>query len=277
MISRLLNLLSTGRVYPFILGRFYFIRKLTSLIKGIISREPRADLRSTTCFPSVSVREAVTDLRKNAFTFGLDLSESDTLEIRKFAETNPCTGKGLKRNFFYDEVKNGRLQDGSLVALGQLQKPQRCAAISRISRDPTLWEIATQYLGYTPKRADTRLFWSFASDLTDSDRRKLNQTIDFHIDVYSFNFCYAHWYISDVTKDSGAHELIRGSHVNKRLRWLIGSTKLSYDVLADYYKPEEFTVIEGSAGRGFIEDTSCYHRAIPPLTSDRLLLQIRMF
>jgi hypothetical protein len=244
MVKRLISLVSTGRIYPFILGRFYLIRKLTSLIKKITSPKKRPDLQSSTCFPSVSVSRAVSDLRENAVAFGLDLSESDSQEIREFAETNPCTREGLKRDFFYNDVKNGRLQDGSLVALGRLRKPHLCAPISRISRDPALWEIAKQYLGYTPKRADIRLFWSFASDLTDSDRRKLAQTIDFHIDVYSFNFCYAHWYISDVTKDSGAHELIRGSHIKKRLRWLFGSTMQSSDVLAEYYKPDDFLVIE---------------------------------
>jgi hypothetical protein len=68
----------------------------------------------------VSVGKAVGDLRENPVAFGLDLSERDSQEIREFAETNPCTREGLKSDFYYNDVKNGRLQDGSLVALGTM-------------------------------------------------------------------------------------------------------------------------------------------------------------
>jgi hypothetical protein len=34
-------------------------------------------------------------------------------------------------------------------------------------------------------------------------------------------------------------------------------------------------VMEGAAGFGFLEDSSCYHKALPPLSGDRLILQLR--
>ena len=38
---------------------------------------------------------------------------------------------------------------------------------------------------------------------------------------------------------------------------------------------DDFKIIEGNAGCGFIEDTSCYHKAHIPETKPRLALQIR--
>ena len=41
------------------------------------------------------------------------------------------------------------------------------------------------------------------------------------------------------------------------------------------YSTNDFIVVEGSAGYGFIEDTSCYHRALKPINKSRLCLQFR--
>ena len=34
-------------------------------------------------------------------------------------------------------------------------------------------------------------------------------------------------------------------------------------------------IMEGRAGFGFLEDSSCYHKALPPQSGDRLILQLR--
>ena len=41
------------------------------------------------------------------------------------------------------------------------------------------------------------------------------------------------------------------------------------------YGPEAERLIEGPAGSGFLEDTSCYHKALAPVSADRLMLQFR--
>jgi hypothetical protein len=38
---------------------------------------------------------------------------------------------------------------------------------------------------------------------------------------------------------------------------------------------ENEIMIEGEAGTGFVQDTSCYHRATPPIQRDRLMLAVR--
>jgi hypothetical protein len=48
------------------------------------------------------------------------------------------------------------------------------------------------------------------------------------------------------------------------------------EAVLDYFGREAEVIIEGAAGCGFLEDASCYHKALPPKTYERLMLQIRI-
>jgi hypothetical protein len=86
---------------------------------------------------------------------------------------------------------------------------------------------------------------------------------------------YANFYLVDTTARNGAHVLIEGSSRRKRWRHLIGAARLAdAEALAAYGRDAE-RVMEGTAGFGFLEDSSCYHKALPPLSGDRLILQLR--
>ena len=70
--------------------------------------------------------------------------------------------------------------------------------------------------------------------------------------------------------------MIRGSHLNKKFfKHLIGSARQEEEKLEQDYNKNDFIFVEGSAGHGFIEDTSCYHRALKPINKPRLCLQFR--
>ena len=55
----------------------------------------------------------------------------------------------------------------------------------------------------------------------------------------------------------------------------MGSVRHDEKQLKEDYNLNDFKIIEGNAGCGFIEDTSCYHKAHIPETKPRLALQIR--
>ncbi len=71
--------------------------------------------------------------------------------------------------------------------------------------------------------------------------------------------------------------MIKGSHRNKPLRLKLGRSRRSTEALEKVYGKNFDTLIEGSAGTGFFEDASCYHRALAPHARERLMLQIRYF
>ena len=69
--------------------------------------------------------------------------------------------------------------------------------------------------------------------------------------------------------------MVKGSHTRKPLRWLFGSARQSDEAINRYYRPEDILTLTGQPGDGFIEDTSCYHKALAPTASPQVLLQVR--
>ena len=106
-------------------------------------------------------------------------------------------------------------------------------------------------------------------------RRAASQIIDWHYDVDGMNFGYANFYVSDTTALTGAHVLIEGSSRRKKLRSLLGGARLSnHEAFGIYDRDCERTIV-GPAGSGFLEDASCYHKALARRAGDRLMLQLR--
>ncbi len=166
-------------------------------------------------------------------------------------------------------------RDGRRVAVATVTQASYDPVLQAVLADDRLFEVATMYLGYRPSRVEPWLFWSFVNDLSIEAREARYQTVRFHYDVHSYNFMYVNFYLTDTDARSGAHVLIQGSHREKRWRHLLGSARLSDAQARDDYGESRILTICGAARSGFFEDTSCYHKAIPPLDRDRLMLQIR--
>lgn len=242
------------------------------------SRTPPEATSSGSLFQGIEVDKAVRAIHTDAVFTDIRLPDAVTREIERFCRSEPLFARQDPDGptFLQSEVRNGFTPDGRPVAIGPITEPTRCPAVRAVVEDPLLRSVATEYLRYAPKKVLPLLYWSFASSFSDDERRRLKQhVIDYHYDVSALNFVYASFYIVDCTLRSGAHSMIRGSHNRKPLRMLCRSAVASADSLYTYYGRHSEMVIEGPAGSGFIQDTSCYHRASPPTTDDRLMLQIR--
>jgi len=145
-----------------------------------------------------------------------------------------------------------------------------------VQEDPLLLEVAARFLGGDPAAIETRLWWSFVTDASLDDRQAVSQTVYYHYDHHGYRFIYFNFYIMAVGPGAGPHVMIPGSHKRKPLAFLLSSTKQTDQAIERYYGVNSSMTIEGPAGLGFVQDTSCFHKATPPTTSDRLLLQIRM-
>lgn len=219
---------------------------------------------------------AVEALRKTALAQCITLPSPMVEEIDRFARQDECVlGGGNVPPFRYTDVQNARLSDGTFVPLAYCRNPTQCPAICKIRDDPALQTVVVNYLGYTPRSEDVKLYWSFAGGEVDFERRRFLQTIEYHFDVHDYNFCYVHIYLTDTDIKSGGHVMVLGSHKSKPLRWLFGSARQSDKAIESHYDKEKIVCLEGAAGTGFIEDTSCYHKALAPMSADRLMLQIR--
>ena len=75
-------------------------------------------------------------------------------------------------------------------------------------------------------KINTKVQWSPVCNASDEWREYNEQTVTFHYDVHDLNFVYIFFYLTECDRNSGAHQLIRGSHLNKKFfKHLIGSAK----------------------------------------------------
>jgi len=281
-VANIARRLVAGELH-YALGRFETVRRGYSALRRLAPRPrqspsswppPAPVVLPTTLFPDVTTEATVAALKRDSVAFGFDLPPAVVREIVDFAESTPVLSRGHDHPFLRAEVRQGRLPDGAPVVLALVPDPMECAPIRRICRDPALLDSVTGFLGYRPSKIIPRLFWSFVTDVSDDERRRLGQTIDWHFDVHDFHFCSAAFYLTDVDKGAGAHALVRGSHTGKSIRMLLGSANAPEEEVLGRYGRDRVMVIEGPAGTGFLEDTSCYHKAIAPKDRDRLMFQI---
>jgi hypothetical protein len=231
-----------------------------------------------TLFPGTDISLVVQSIREEAVFIGLQLPADIVAEIEAFARFEPLSTMYDPQGptFRYSDVIRGRAADGRLVPVGDMSEPARCPAVQAVITDPVLRAIVRGYLGHEPRRVLPILQWNFASDLSDEERRRLKHiVIDYHYDVEGFDFLYANFYITDTDLNSGAHVMMKRSHNRKPLRMLLGSVQATEADVRRQFGMENEIMIEGAAGLGFVQDTSCYHRATPPTQRDRLMLAIR--
>jgi hypothetical protein len=265
----------------YVLGRFRTVRATYGKARGLLEAlQPgtAGSNNTSTLFPDIDLAKVVKSIREEAVFIGLKLPGDIIDQIKAFAMSEPLHAiydpTGPK--FHYQDVVRGKAADGRLMPIGGISEPARCPAVQAIIRDPVLRAVVHDYLGHEPRRIVTILDWSFASDISDEQRRRLNHgVIDYHYDVGGYDFVYASFYITDTDRFSGAHVMMKRSHNKKPLKMLLGSAKASESAVRKQFGAENEIIIEAPAGTGFIQDTSCYHRASPPTRGDRLMLAIR--
>jgi hypothetical protein len=263
---------------PYTLGRFYAIRRLYSLQSRILYGRQKQEVANT-IFSGVNAEQAVSNLQTRAVYLPVSLPATIVSELREIAQSAQLEARtdDVKHFFHYADVKNARLPTGELVLMGKVVDVLQFPIVSLVASDPLALDVMSAYLGYTPKNREIRIFWSFASDAGLDVRIRAGQTTRFHFDVHAYNFVYAAYYLLDCDRRNGAHVMITGSHRDKPIKWLLGSANQTEDAIYSHYSKGRTLTIEGKAGSGFWQDSSCYHKALPPETSDRLVFQVRYF
>ncbi|MDA9526882.1 hypothetical protein ACM42_00155 [Bradyrhizobium sp. CCBAU 25338] len=262
------------------LGRFRTVRLAYSGARRLMDRHiPLQQNRTSTLFTHRDVGQIVKTISEDAVFIGLNLPAHIVSEIDAFARTEPLYTNfdpdGLP--FRYSDVIRGKAPDGRSVPIAGIRDPTRCPAVQAVVDDPVLRSIVRTYLGHEPREVMTIMNWSFASDFSEDERRRLRHqnVLDYHYDVGGYNFVYASFYITDTDRNSGAHVMMKRSHKHKPLRMLFGSASAGEASVRKQFGIENEIMIEGKAGTGFVQDTSCYHRATPPSHRDRLMLAVR--
>ena len=275
LINKIKSYRSRNNLF-YILGRFKLIRQLTKKFRALVNKE-KIIIHSNNNYltDQVDLSNILEKLNKEGYCEGLKLNKDvlDKLLLLSsssdYIDSNNRIFKSIKS---IDEYNNKNNKPCCLLKLTNVELNKLA---NNISRDKYLLNLVNNYLGYINK-IESKVQWSTVCNTTNDWREENGQTVTYHYDVHDLNFVYVFFYLTDCNVSSGAHQIIKGSHVKKNFfTHLVGSVKQTEKDLKQYFIEDKFITIEGQKGSGFIEDTSCFHRALPPLDKPRLTLQIR--
>jgi hypothetical protein len=279
LLSRLQNVPLRENL-PNLLGRFSGVRSVYGRTIGGFQRV--GTLPGITPAQEEVVRgprpaALVEALERESAHIGLELSSETVDAIVTASRALPLRQWFTLRQFRFEDVHDGRLLDGSPALIADVLGVDGIAAARAVAHSPRILSALEHYMHYRPLGVDVRVLASFAGDFSDDTWRAYGQTLDFQFDIHGFSFIDANYYLTDVDASSGAHVLVHGTHRKKPLSWLLGQPRRSDDEVARVYASENVRTIAGPRGLGFLQDSSCYHKALPPKTRDCLLLHIRYY
>ena len=250
-------------------GRFDAARAVASMRRRKI--EPQS---GPTVFDDLDVTEVVATLERDGCYTGLQLPKQIFDEIWDFARRSPCYGdRNTAFPFRYDEKATVQSRYDKTFAIASYKNTlAECPAIGQLAVDSKLRQIAESYLRAPPALLATTAWWSFAVDVSERERSLAAQM--FHFDLDDYRFLKFFFYMTDVDKDSGPHVCVRGTHTKKALRHQLRLQRRTDEDIESEYGAEQIAEICGPAGYGFAEDTRAFHKGSPPVTGDRLVVQI---
>ncbi|MDY7021237.1 MAG: hypothetical protein SWJ54_07730 [Cyanobacteriota bacterium] len=259
-------------------GRFIALRSLVQRIQKKRTTDVDSFLTKTQANPSLfsdlNCQTIADNLEKDGYYAGFQLPESCMQEILSFAYgSSCCANRNSQLSFRYFEHRKAEEKFQTSVVTGDYFNAEaHCTAIGKIAQDSQLIEIAARYLGRKPAYLGSRLWWNFATEATSYKRRKAAQF--FHYDLDDYCFLKYFFYLTDVTLRSGPHVYIVGTHHQKKLHHQLLRKRYPDAEIFEAYHQNNVRVLCGERGFGFVEDTFGFHKGLPPVTEDRLILQL---
>jgi len=258
----------------FAIGRFRLMSDLVISLHRTREALSTPDVPSR--FPGIDMRTAIASMKRDGLYENINLDALTVARILDFASSTPCYWrKDPSVRFLYRDRAEVERRIGKSILLGHyFDIEDSCEALRAVSQDPTLWDLATSYLGAEPGQTEARLWWSFASNGTSEERVKADQ--GFHYDLHDYRSIAFFFYLTPVDESSGPHVYVKGSHRWKPVRMLLGASRQCSDQeMVTRYGAGNVVALCGPAGFGFASDPFGYHKGAPPLKHDRLILRVR--
>jgi len=254
-----------------IFARFIFFRKIHELLQF---QNPSEYRFNESIFKNLDITAIVNELKIEGYSLGINLPTSYLNSILDYAKKSPCYGdSNYQQGFLYKDKALIEKNNYSFMSASYPNLIKNCSSIKAVSNDPQLFNIAKQYLGFSPKLLNVQMWWVFPKESTDIEKSIWAQK--FHHDIDDYKFVKFFFYLTDVDIGSAPHSYVSRSHVNKKFRHQLSMKRIEdKDIYNDYGK-EKVVSIYGKAGLGFVGDTYCIHKATSPISKDRLLLQLQ--
>jgi Phytanoyl-CoA dioxygenase (PhyH) len=267
---------TTAVVYA--LARFYSLRWIVRAYRRLArTKSPYSTSASARVIGGPPVQEVLSELHSSSWCVGPALDSHSVSKLLDFANDCEFTSRALPADTRFrlrDRTATEQRYQKS-IALADAAAPMESEIVRGIAHDRTLHDIAKGYFGYPVTKVDARILASFATNTSAAERLAQKQTIFHHYDLDDFHMLIFNFYLTHVDENSGAHVLLPGTHGWKRARHLFSSLNFSDAEMACQYPDRPAVAVCGKPGFGFVKDPFCFHKAPPPKTGDRYMLQLR--
>jgi len=276
MIS--LNKLFKGEyTISYVFGRLDFFKKILLAKNRIFNKKkPKFYFGKKIIFKNTN-KKIVDEINNYGFYTGIELNKSSLKKIissiqkrRIFhSDSDGTVYSKFKKPIF---LKNSRQQ----IPRGYVENVNKICEVNKIARDERILNIFYKYFGYFPQTVNPIILINYPMKMKDEDRLKF-ETIKYHYDMESPNSLYFSFYLCDVNETNAPHALIKKTHKNKPLKFVLKSAFVDEKKIFKHYSRKDELILKFSKGKGFIEDASIYHKNFPSKNKIRIMLQIRYY
>lgn len=249
-------------------GKFTLLcRKLFPYIR------PKVQLPESTLLNENQVVETASLLRKDGYkVLDFSLSQDEIGNLLNFCFSTPAWATDIneKINISPDNIPN---QYGRYY--WKMQDLIKNEIVQKLMIDSTFHKIAQEYIGSRPILSSITLWLDPVLGHEQNHGHKAGEYDPhiYHYDNDGPKFLKFFFYLTDVTKDSGAHVYIKGSHNPVKPQKFAESKRYTDQELLNHYGRDAEIVYEAPAGTIIAEDTMGWHKGSDPISSYRLLMQ----
>ena len=212
---------------------------------------------------------------KGYYIFEEKLSDTTIDTLKEFARNHKSTtrlkaeGHGKIIELYYDP------NDKKAVRYDYKEEDLiNDSAIQKLMCDPSIIQIAQNYLNTTPIVDVTAMWWN-----TDFQKEPDSEAAQyFHFDMDRIKWLKFFFYITDVDEDKGPHSFVEGSHKDGGIPFSMtskGYARLSDEEVLNHYGKDRVKVFAAPKGTIIAEDTRGLHKGTNVINGDRLIFQIQ--
>lgn len=219
--------------------------------------------------------------KKGYYRIPYKLDKEIVEKIIKFSLETDCTYLDDKKKKFISRFNLNKMKHEYVSSKYSYDESAlfNFKPIKDILFDTNFTLIAKNYFGVKPCYSNLAMWWSPPRSKKPTYlSEEANESAQFfHFDLDRIKWLKLFIYLTDVDDQTGPHEYIQSSHktFNKPKKILKkGYKRINEDEIRNYYEDDTIKRITGEKGTMFIGDTSCFHRGLPPLNKNRLILVI---
>jgi hypothetical protein len=230
-------------------------------------KRPPRNLGTPEFLTSAEISDAVSELTRDGCSIlPRRLDDQDISEIAAFAFSTPAWGTHPSERIM---LTPDALPRNTARHTWDMDAVIRIPAVQRLICDPTLHQIAQDYIGAEPVLANVTLSIDAPAD------KKFDAHM-YHYDNDGPRFLKYFVYITDVEPDTGAHCFIKGSHGHiKPEAFRISKLHDDEKELLEFYGSDKEIVFSAPKGTIIAEDTAGFHRGSTVQRKHRILMTLQ--